>query len=457
MSFFFGRKSYFYLLLILSGAAQAATLDGVVVDADTQAPIENAEVRYLEDGPSVKTGADGKFSLTVDKPSPNAAVSIDVAGYRPREANVQAGKPNTLAVSKTGTYHYFVPVQLDDGIKTADLKQAKLDPAPIQKLMEKAVGDGYKEPHSILVYHKGRLVVEEYFHGNNDFIIFEGGIQRDSSPAPIQWRRTSKHYVASVNKALTATVVGIALDRYKKSVNDKLSTFLPKRAEFFKDPNKAKLTIYDMLTMQTGFYWDEWVRGDLSLLWRSNDFTEFLLSRDNAGPKSEWKYVSASPNVLWEAVDTLTEGHAREWADQNFYAKLGITDYELKSQPGGLPEGGARMHMRSRDMLKVGVTYLNGGLWNGKRVVPAQWVKDVSKVQVKGPAGDYSYMFWHRDVEGVHYISADGDGGQYINIFPDRDLVVVITQGNYLEWPLYVKQAADMMGKYILPAVKKTK
>jgi CubicO group peptidase (beta-lactamase class C family) len=102
----------------------------------------------------------------------------------------------------------------------------------------------------------------------------------------------------------------------------------------------------------------------------------------------------------------------------------------------------------------VGVTYLNDGVWNGKRVIPAQWIKDIWKVRVKGPAGDYSYFFWHRDVNGVPYLSADGDGGQYINIFPKQDLVVVITQGNYLEWPLYVKQASDMMGSFILPALK---
>ena len=66
-------------------------------------------------------------------------------------------------------------------------------------------------------------------------------------------------------------------------------------------------------------------------------------------------------------------------------------------------------------------------------------------------AGKYSYLFWIREIDGIRYVCAEGDGGQYINIFPDLDLVVVMTQGNYLEWPLYVKQAEDIM-KHILPS-----
>ncbi len=61
----------------------------------------------------------------------------------------------------------------------------------------------------------------------------------------------------------------------------------------------------------------------------------------------------------------------------NFYSKLGITDYAWESQPDGIPEGGARMDMRPRDMLKVGVTYLNNGVWAGEQVIPTQWVEEV--------------------------------------------------------------------------------
>ena len=159
--------------------------------------------------------------------------------------------------------------------------------------------------------------------------------------------------------------------------------------------------------------------------------------------------------MLLRGLDNTVDGGIRDWADSNFYSKLGITDYDWVSQPDGIPEGGARMHMRPRDMLKVGVTYLNGGVWNGEQVIPAQWVEDVLTAQVGSATSllDYSYFFWHRTINGIAYISAEGDGGQFINIFPEQNMVIVMTQGNYLEWPLYVNQADEIMGTYILPAV----
>jgi hypothetical protein len=443
------------LPLWVHAASNTAQIQGKVVDAATQAPIEGAEVRVLENGPSVKTDAEGQFSLALAagaKGEPAVAISAD--GYRPREANAQTGKPNVLALSKADAYQYFKPVQLNDGIKTGDLAQAKLDSQLIQELMKKAVGKGYQELHSVLVYRNNALVLEEYFFGNDDFIRFEDNIARDSSRPPVQWNRTRKHYVASVNKAMTGTITGIALAKYKKSVDDKISQSLPTRAEFFKDENKAKLTFRHFLNMQTGFYWDEWVRTDLALLWQSKDFTEFLLSRDNHGPKSEWRYISAAPNVVLEALDNIVDGSIRDFGNQNFYQPLGITDYDWQSQPTGLPEGGARLHLRPRDMMKIGITYLNGGKWNGKQIVPAPWVKETFTVQATSDAGDYSYGFWHRKVTDIPYVVAEGDGGQVIAIFPQFNMVIVTTQGNYLEWPLYVKQAEDVMGKFVLPAMQ---
>ena len=235
------------------------------------------------------------------------------------------------------------------------------------------------------------------------------------------------------------------------ALTDNISTYLPQYSNYFSDQNKSSLDFEDCLTMTAGFTWDEWGSNDLELLWKSDEFGDFLLSRNNLGAQSEWRYNSALPNLLLKAVDELVDGNVREWADNNFYKKLGITDYNWQSQPDGYPEGAARMFIRPRDMLKVGITYLNGGQWNGEQVIPASWVAACFEPQV--PTDDYSYYFWIRKLDGVTYLSADCDGGNYINIFPEQDMVVVFTQGLYLKWPTYVNQADDMMKNYILPAV----
>ena len=443
-------------------------LTGVVTDSanPTGQPISNAWVTVIQtDGEATTiettTDSQGRFSLWLNENiaigSEYLAVSVSADSYRPREVNVLASVTNSIQLSLENTFTYFEPVQLDDGIQTGSLSASNLDTNLINQLLVKAVqpgGAGYTELHSLLIYKDGHLVVEEYYEGNNDYIDFEGGILRKAgNPSQIQWGRTNRHYLASVNKSLTATVAGIALDQFGYSPTNFISSLLPQKTAFFSDPNKAAVTLHDMLTMQLGFVWNEWGSNDLALLWQSTDFSDFLLSRNNNGPQSAWVYNSASPNMLLRGLDNMVPGSIRDWADANFYSRLGITDYDWQSQPDGLPEGAARMHMRPRDMLKVGITYLNNGVWDDEQVIPANWVNEVSTVQVNGFAGDYSYFFWMRQLNGVNYISADGDGGQYINIFPDQNMVIVMTQGNYLGWPLYVNQANDMMGNFVLPAI----
>ena len=446
---------------LLFGAPVDYISGQIVKSLFSNEPVANADVTLLFNNTTVQTDAEGRYRIQVRNAVPLAqnllTLSVSAEGYRHREVNVELNSETPLELIEQNNYQYFTPVQLDDGLVSEALGNVGFDTGLMNQLMQKVVQQdetqGYKQLHSLLIYKDGALVLEEYNIGNDDFIRFENNISRDTSNPDKQWTRTDKHYVASVNKALTATIAGIALDAYDLEVDDKISTLLPEKASFFTDPNKAELSIANMLNMQLGFTWDEWSSNDLALLWKESDFTEFLLSRNNAGPGLAWRYNSASPNMLLRGLDNTVDGGIRDWADNNFYSKLGITDYDWVSQPDGIPEGGARMHMRPRDMLKVGVTYLNNGVWNSEQVIPAQWVQDVSTVQVATSSGDYGYFFWHRTLNGIDYLSAEGDGGQFINIFPEQNMVIVMTQGNYLEWPIYVDQADDIMGNYILPAL----
>lgn len=441
-------------------------LTGTIVDAHSKEPIASASVSLLEDGPTVVTNEDGTFQF--DDASVNDIKLIDLAGseycalaishpdFYPAEVNIGIGTNTALTLSPRSipAYFYHQPVQLNDGLTTSTLSEAGFDGQLIHNMMDKVVRGDFNEVHSILIYKDGMLALEEYFFGNNDTIKFEENVTVDRNPEHIQWTRKTPHYVASVNKALTSTILGIALDESGLDVNDKISTNLPQYSTYFDAESTAALDFEDCLTMTAGFKWDEWASNDLSLLWKSDDFGAFVLSRENMGAGSEWKYNSALPNLMLKAVDNMVGGNVRAWAHDNFYAKLGIENYKWQSQPDGYPEGSARMYLTPRDMLKIGITYLHDGQWAGEQVIPQSWVNACKEVKVETSSGDYSYHFWIRQLNGVTYLSADGDGGNYINIFPDQNMVIVFTQGLYLQWPNYVVQADKMMGDFIIPAIE---
>ncbi|MEQ8469730.1 MAG: serine hydrolase [Marinoscillum sp.] len=441
-------------------------ISGTIIDAYSKEPIPNVSVNLLEDGPTVSTDANGKFQFenaSVEENHTvqiagrnNGAVAISHPDYYPAEGNVAFDQPSELTLSPRSipAYFYHQPVHLNDGLTTSTLSEAGFDSQLIHNMMDKVIRADFNQIHSILVYKDGNLALEEYFYGNNDTIKFEENVTVDRTPDHIQWSRKDPHYVASVNKALTSTILGIALAQNEISVDEKISDYLPQYATYFENDNTGSLDFEDCLTMTAGFQWDEWSSNDLSLLWKSDDFGAFVLSRTNLGPGSEWRYNSALPNLMLKAVDNMVGGNVRDWAHDNFYAKLGIENYKWQSQPDGYPEGSARMYLTPRDMLKIGITYLNDGQWAGEQIIPQAWVQACMNVKEETSSGDYSYHFWLRELNGTTYLSADGDGGNYINIFPDEDMVIVITQGLYLQWPNYVVQANEMMGDFILPAIE---
>ncbi|MBK6267330.1 serine hydrolase [Marivirga sp. S37H4] len=440
------------------------TIELLIQNGATGDPLEGASIQLNDNGKTVTTGVDGLGVFNendldaVDGQNSGDSVIYSFSISHPEFYSIEldAGLGDTTVIMEPleGDYRYTMPEDIEDGLAVGNLEEAGLDPNIIHTLMVEAQASEFSELHSLLIYKEGKLVLEEYFFGNNDTIDFEGGVVVDDSPEPIMWSRDELHYVASVNKALTATLAGIALDANGLSTDALLKDYLPAYSGYFEeDQSKADLTFHHAMNMTLGFQWDEWGSNDLTLLWQSDDFADFLLSRTNNGPESEWRYNSASPNLVLKALENMVEEPVRAWAEENFYGQLGISDFKWQSQPDGYPEGAARMYMRPRDMLKVGVTYLNNGQWNGEQIIPSAFVDKVMEAENTG-AADYSHGFWLRQLAGISYLSADGDGGNYINIFPDQNMVIVMTMGLYLQHPAYVIESNKIMRDYIFKAME---
>lgn len=356
-----------------------------------------------------------------------------------------ADQKEQVQFHQTGVPDIFLPQQrpADKGLNEQVLQQLVLQ-------IQNKAKPGYRELHSLLLYKSGALVVELYQQGNNDLINFEQGIKLVKGQQDFVWSVDQPHYVASVTKALTATLTGIALQQTGLTVQATLAQLLPAHPAIKADPVKASISLHQLLSMQAGFVWDEWTDDDLVQLWQQPNFVDYLLQKPNTGPGASWAYNSALPNLLLQLIQRELKQQLQPWAKQQLLDKLGFCQYRWDTQPDGVAEGSARLWLRPRDMLKLGVLYLQQGQWQGEQLLPCGWVQQMTSRQATSPAGDYGYYFWLRQQDGVSYYTAEGDGGQYIAVFPSLDMVLVLTQGNYLQWSVYKTQAERIIQQLIL-------
>jgi CubicO group peptidase (beta-lactamase class C family) len=357
-----------------------------------------------------------------------------------------------------------IPLQEQDGWETASLESVGLDPDPFRALLTLIDRTQDHFIHGILVVRNDRLVFEEYWPGVDMEDIGLNPVQR-----PFGYN--TLHYVASVSKSITSALVGIALDRgLLGSVDDPLFWYFPEYGELKTVENEA-VTLRHLLSFSSGFDWNEHVYGfddprdSHFQMFATEDPVRMLLSRPMVrAPGAAFHYNSGDTNLLGEIVRRESGAETLvAFAHEVLFGPLQIESYTWGRFPLA-PEvtfasGGA--FLRPRDMAKLGALYLNGGVWNGQRVVPEAWVQAsvIESMHFQGSYGSvtgYGFNWWlgrsaFRDT-AVEYFRASGWGGQEVFAFPELALVVVFTAGGYHDDPAL--DVDDLIEDFILQAVR---
>jgi CubicO group peptidase (beta-lactamase class C family) len=347
------------------------------------------------------------------------------------------------------------PIELDDGWPTSSPEASGLDTKRLSDLIGSIANfepNELRQPyiHSLLVAHKGKLVVEEYFHDHH---------------------RDMPHDSRSAGKTVGSTLLGIALRKGVFSDLDQPVYPLFGGVDAFAnpDPRKEQMTLRHLVTMTQGFDCDDDdfdTPGNEDVMQGQSeepDWYRYALSLPMVrSPGEKGVYCTAGINLVGGAIQRKTGENLGEFFHREFAEPLGIKYYQLNLSPTEEAYMGGGLRLKPRDFMKMGQLYLNGGIWNGKRIVSEDWAEESAKPHATlYQADDYGLAWWHStyEVEGqdIHTYYASGNGGQMLFVVPELELVIMINAGNYSDGRTRNQFREKYMREFILPAALNAK
>ncbi|MBV9044605.1 MAG: serine hydrolase [Alphaproteobacteria bacterium] len=374
----------------------------------------------------------------------------DIRFHRASESDLRWFYPSAAT-----SWTYQHPPNTGDGWRTATLRSVGMSEAPIASLIDAVVqsrAPSLKSPyvHSIAIERHGSLVLDQYFYG---------------------FSADQPHDVRSAGKSVTTLMVGRAIaDTRAFSPASPVLSVLPQYSSVENDDSrKRQMTVANLMTMASGLACDDnddsspgnedtmqsrpagtdWYRYTLDLPMLSNPGTRAL-------------YCSAGINLLGAIVQTETRVSLDRYFDDRFAAPMQFGRYAmwLMPPPAGAAYMGGGDYFRPRDFLKFGELILRKGRWYGRRIVDETWIAQSVRPRTapKGEGDLYGYG-WHLLsilVDGQRYdvINAGGNGGQLLIVVPKLDVAIMVTAGNYNQFPVWRRFLPDVTAAVVRSCVQ---
>lgn len=299
---------------------------------------------------------------------------------------------------------------------------------------------------SLLISRRGHLVYELYTHNLT---------------------RNHNHYLMSVTKSVTATLVGLAIDKALiKSVDQSITEILP--IEYFASPAERKrfrnITVKHVLSMSAldALVPPHAMTAEAEK--RNSDFhaatnrAKFALTQNLLkNPGEDFQYQDITPSIAIGLITAASNRTSWDFAKEYLFDPMGFANAEwMHRDDDGLDLGAYGLRLRPIDMQKFGILYLDKGVFDGKRLLSKEWIAQVNQPILKSdpstPAANYSYYFWHPYFyNDPKALMASGWRGQFIAVVPEKDLVVTMT-GCFLdgkENEFFI----TLMNSYVFPSV----
>ncbi len=344
-------------------------------------------------------------------------------------------------------YEYVQPVA-GDGWETDSLVSVGITAEPVENMVrmiidtpQNAIDAPYL--HAFLLARHGKLVLEEYFHG---------------------YTRDQPHGTRSASKSITATLAGIAVNDGTLSLKTPVyKTMFDGSVPQGLDERAGRMELEHLITMTPGLAcndFDQNSPGNEDTMQNQEEQPDWF--RYTLGlkmlhePGEVAAYCSGSQNLAGGVISKATGKWLPDFYRDHFAAPLGMGLYHMNLSPTGEGYGGGGLLIKSRDFLKLGQIFLDGGKWRGIQIVSEQWVRDGTEaINDIGDEG-YGYGWWvfsyTHEGRSIKAYYAGGNGGQYVIVIPDLNLNIVIFAGNYNQRVMH-KPKYEYVRDYILPAV----
>ncbi len=289
--------------------------------------------------------------------------------------------------------------------------------AAIDEILSDAFADADAGHRAIVVLHDGALVAERYADGF------------DARPPLLSW---------SMAKSIVATLIGVAVNDGLIDIDAPAPVL-----EWSADDPRASTTWRDLLQMQSGLEFSEDYgapRSDVNrMLWGSKDTGAVAAGKPRIHePGDHWSYSSGTTNLLSRTLKSILDNQGADYHSfgrSRIFAPIGATSVIMEPDASGVFIGSSFIYATAQDWARLGQLYLQDGVWNDERLLPAGWAAFVAR-PAGASDGQYGGHFWlNRDgdngrkrilpglPEDAYYMS--GHEGQFVLIVPSEDLIIV--------------------------------
>ena len=358
---------------------------------------------------------------------------------------------------------YQPPRALSDGWTIGNADSLGVDAKRLAALTQSVRSWPELGVHAILIERGGRLIYEEYFDGFDE--------RWGQSLGRVTMSATQLHDIRSVTKSVVSALTGIAFSAGAiRSLDQPMVEWFPEYPEL-NTAERRRVTLAHVLGMTSGLEWNEDVpyndpRNDEIRMSRDSQPLRYALSpRFVPAPGEEFNYNGGLTHVMGAVLERATKTPIEDYARTKLFEPLGITEFEWVGDLAGLPAIASGLRLRARDVAKFGSLYLHRGQWNGKQIIPAEWVDRSTRRQFRfrqeaagGGEFGYGYFWWYNCYPSaaglIEARAAVGNGQQRIFVLPGLDMVVTVLAGRYNDRTTGGSLSTRILREHVIPAVR---